>query len=214
MLDAEDRKALLALGHRRRYPRGARVIVQGDHSDTVFVLLDGRVKVTLDTADGHEIVLAVLGPGDLLGEFEAIDRDGSPRAAGNVAIEPLDCRVVPADAFLAYLDTHPRVSLLLLRAILHRLRVADRRRSESGSLDTAHRLARLLIELSEHHGRPDHDGTAIDVPVTQGELASLIATSRESVVRGLAALRSRGLVATGRRRITVRDPQGLRRYAG
>lgn len=73
MLDPADRAALLRLGGSKRFRAGARIIVQGDHSDTVFLVLSGLVKVALDTADGREIVLSVLGPGDLRGEFEVLE---------------------------------------------------------------------------------------------------------------------------------------------
>jgi len=72
-LEPADRAFLLRLGHPKRFRKGARIIVQGDHSDTVFLSLSGLVKVTLDTPDGREIVLAVLGAGELLGEFEVIE---------------------------------------------------------------------------------------------------------------------------------------------
>jgi CRP/FNR family transcriptional regulator, cyclic AMP receptor protein len=213
LLDGEDQSALLCLGRPRAYRRGASITVQGDHSDTVFVLLRGWVKVTLDTADGQEIVLSVLGPGDLLGEFEAIDGDGGPRTAGNVSLEPVNCQVLTGDEFRAYIGKHPRAALTLMRVIIHRLRTADRRRTDSGSLDTVHRLSRLLVELADEHGRHTSAGLEIDIPLRQQELASLISSSRESVVRALRSLRSRGLVATGRHQITVCDLAGLRQHA-
>ena len=212
MLEADDRAALLRLGHARRYRQGAPILFQGDHSDSVFVILRGRAKITLVTADGHEAVLTVLGPGDLMGEFEAIDDDGSPRTAGGVALEAAECRVFTAEEFRDYLDSHPRATVVLLRAIIHRLHAADRRRTDSGSLDTSHRLARFLLELINRHGPHDNSGIDIDISLTQEELASLIATSRQSVVRALTTLRSRGLITTARRRIVVRDLDGLRRY--
>jgi CRP/FNR family cyclic AMP-dependent transcriptional regulator len=213
MLDRDDRSALIRLGHPRRYRRGAFVVVQGDHSDSVFVLLEGWVKVTVGTASGREFVLAVLGRGDVLGEFEAIDRDGGPRSAGVVALAPVEGRALTAGEFHHFLESHPRASLVLLSAIIHRLRAADRRRIDSGSLDITHRLARFLVELTDQYGDAGTSGITIDLPLTQEELAGLIAASRESVVRALSALRSRGLIATGRRRITIRDPDGLQQYA-
>ncbi len=83
---------------------------------------------------------------------------------------------------------------------------------EAGSLDIVHRLARFLLELPEQYGRGGQGGIDIDFPLTQDELASVIAASRESVVRALTTLRSGGFIATARRRITVRDPERLRRY--
>ena len=212
-LDADDRSALLRLGHVRRYRQGAPILFQGDHSDAVFMILRGRAKITHVTAEGHETVFSVLGPGDMLGDFEAIDDDGGPRTAGSVALEAFECRVFTAAEFRNYLDAHPRATVMLLRVIINRLHAADRRRIGSGSLDTSHRLARFLVELIDQRGQADISGIDIDIPLTQEEVASLIATSRQSVVRALTSLRSRGLVTTARRKIIVRDLDGLRRYA-
>lgn len=213
LLSDLDRSDLLSLGRPRAFRRGASIVVQGDHSDVVLVLMRGLVKVALDTDDGHEIVLSVLRPGDLIGEFEAVDHDGGPRTASNVALEAVDTRVMTGEDFRCYLESHPGAALALLRAIIHRLRNADQRRIDSGSRDTVRRLAHLLAELADEHGRATSAGIDIDIPLTQQELASLIASSRESIVRSLRSLRSRRLVTTARRRITIRDLAGLRREA-
>ncbi len=213
LLSDLDRSDLLSLGRPRAFRRGASIVVQGDHSDVVLVLMRGLVKVALDTDDGHEIVLSVLRPGDLIGEFEAVDHDGGPRTASNVALEAVDTRVMTGEDFRCYLESHPGAALALLRAIIHRLRNADQRRIDSGSRDTVRRLAHLLAELADEHGRVTSAGIDIDIPLTQQELASLIASSRESIVRSLRSLRSRRLVTTARRRITIRDLAGLRREA-
>ena len=213
LLSDLDRSDLLSLGRPRAFRRGASIVVQGDHSDAVLVLLRGLVKVTLDTDDGHEILLSVLRPGDLIGEFEAVEHDDGPRTASNVALEAVDTRVMTGEDFRCYLESHPDAALVLLRAIIHRLRNADQRRIDSGSRDTVRRLAHLLAELADEHGRSTSAGIDIDIPLTQQELASLIASSRESIVRSLRSLRSRRLVTTARRRITIRDLDGLRREA-
>src|SRR4029453_6726200 len=210
LLSDRDRSDLLSLGHPRAFRRGASIVVQGDHSDVVLVLLRGLVKVTLDTDDGHEILLSVLRPGDLIGEFEAIDHDDGPRTASNIALDVVFTRVMTGDEFRFYLETHPGAALAVLRAIIRRLRVADQRRIDSGSRDTVGRLAHLLVELADEHGRSTSTGVDIDIPLTQQELASLIGSSRESIVRSLRVLRSHQLVTTGRRRITIRDLGGLR----
>ena len=100
--------ALLGLGRVRRYRRGATIVLQGARRrDTVCVVLEGRVKVTLDTPDGREVVLGVLGPGDLLGEWEAIDPELVSRAASEVALEPVECRFFAADDLRRFLVAHP-----------------------------------------------------------------------------------------------------------
>jgi CRP/FNR family transcriptional regulator, cyclic AMP receptor protein len=213
-LDAADRIVLMSLGHRRGYRRGAPLVIQGDHNDVALLLLRGRVKVTVGTVDGEEIVLSVLGPGDLVGEFEALDNDGRPRTASAIALDPVECRILTGNEFRAFLETRPGAVRALLRVIIDRLRAADRRRVDSGSLDTAHRLSRLFVEIV---ARKDPDGrhpVDLDIPLTQHELATMIATSRESVVRALGTMRARGLISTAPRKITICDLEGLRRYAG
>jgi CRP-like cAMP-binding protein len=209
LLDPDARAALLGLGRVRRYRRGATLLMQGARDDTVCVVLEGRVKVTLDTPDGREVVLAVLGPGDLLGEFEAIEPELVSRIASNVALEPVECRVFAADDLRRFLVAHPAAALELLRLTIRKLRTGDQRRVDATALDASHRLAHFLVERADAHREPE-----LDIALTQEELASLIASSRESVVRALTALRTRGLIETGRRQITIRDMDGLRAYAG
>jgi CRP/FNR family transcriptional regulator, cyclic AMP receptor protein len=213
LISDQDRSDLLSLGRPRTFRRGASIVVQGDHSDVVLVLLRGLVTVTLDTDDGHEIVLSVLRPGDLIGEFKAVDHDRRPWTASNVALEAVEIRVMTGEDFRCYVESHSAAALALLRAIIHRLGIADQRRIDSGSRGTVRRLAHLLAELADEHGQPTSAGIDIDIPLTQQELASLFASSRESIVRSLRSLRSRRLVTTGRRRITIRDLDGLRREA-
>lgn len=208
-LDPEARAALLRLGRVRRYRRGATLLMQGARDDIACVILEGRVKVTVDTPDGREIVLAVRGPGDLLGEFEAIEPDLGGRLASNVALEPLECRVFTAADLRAFLVAHPAAALELLRLTIRVVSAADRRRVDAAALDASHRLARFLIERADAQLEPE-----LDIALTQQELASLIAASRESVVRSLTALRARGLIETSRRRIAIRDLAGLRAFVG
>lgn len=209
LLDPDARTALLSLGRVRRNRRGATLLVQGARDDTAGVILEGRVKVTLDTPDGREVVLAVLGPGDLLGEFEAIEPELVSRWASNIALEPLECRVFAADDLRRFLVAHPAAALALVRWIIRKVHAADRRRVDATALDASHRLAHFLVERAD--AQPESD---LDIALTQEELASHIASSRESVVRALAALRTRGLIETGRRQITIRDMEGLRAFAG
>jgi CRP/FNR family transcriptional regulator, cyclic AMP receptor protein len=189
-------------------------MLAGDDSDSVVVVLTGRVKVTVGTADGHEVVLAVDGPGDAIGYFEALERAVGPRLATVTALEPVDCQVLTGDEFRSFVDAHPTVATVLLRWVIRRLWTSDHRRIEFGSLDVSHRLARYFLELADRPGRPEAGSIDVDIPLTQDELASLISASRDSVVRALTTLRARGLVATARRRIAITDLDGLRRYAG
>jgi CRP/FNR family cyclic AMP-dependent transcriptional regulator len=208
-LPAAERAALHAEGAAHHYRTGATLFHEGDPSDWVLLVTRGRVKVASVTADGRDVVLAVRGPGELVGELSALD--GLPRSAAATALDEVDARVVTADRFRAFLAAHPQASLGLLCAVCGRLRDADRRRVEFVALDATGRVARRLAELAGQFGVPGANGSLrIDVPITQEDLAGWTGSSREAIGKALSALRARGGVATSRRSITVLDLERLR----
>lgn len=208
-LDQADRALLLERGRRRRWPAGASMFLEGERSGTVVFVVSGRVKVFSLTDEGEEILLAVRGPGALLGEVSAVD--GGPRSASVAALEPVEAVVLTADAFVEFLRTHAGAATLLLQLVVARLRDADRKRVEFAAYDIASRVARRLVELAERFGEPDENGVRITVALSQDELAGWVGASREAVAKALRVLRDRGLVSTGRRTMTVLDLPALRR---
>ena len=206
-----DRAALAERGRHRRWPVGASLFLEGDPSSSVVVVVSGRVKVFSLTEHGEEILLAVRGPGALLGELSAVD--GTSRSASVAALEPVVALVVGVPDFVQFLTTHAGAAMVLLRLVTSRLRDADRKRVEFGSLDIAARLAGRLVELAERFGEPDGPGVRIAVALSQDELAGWVGASREAVAKALRVLRERGLITTGRRTMTVLDLDGLRRRA-
>ncbi|MEU7900565.1 Crp/Fnr family transcriptional regulator [Nonomuraea sp. NPDC049152] len=209
MLTPDETQALKAAGRPRRWERGEVVMTEGDTSDWVLLLLDGRVKVSSHTSGGTEVVLAVRGPGGLVGEMSAID--GSPRSATVTALEPVG-GVVVRD-FAGFLQAHGRVAVLLMRLVTERLRDSDRKRIEYGAFDTTGRVATRLLELAERYGEKTNSGLRVALPLSQDELAGWTGASREAVSKALRTLRDRGLIETGRRRVVIHDLEGLRKRA-
>jgi len=206
-LNERERDALVAVGRARRYDRGRPIFHEGDTSNFVLVLERGRVKIVTTTATGSETLLSVRGAGSLVGEFAALD--GSPRLASAVAIERVAALVVSADDFRQFLASHPRAAVELVHTLVGRLRESDRRRVEFGAYDATRRLAAVLVDLASRATPPEsHD---VEIRLAQYELAAMIGASRESVARGLAALRAEGLVRTGRGTIVLADVEALRR---
>ncbi|HVE91868.1 MAG TPA: Crp/Fnr family transcriptional regulator [Actinomycetota bacterium] len=210
-LQPAEEQDLRSRGGVRRFKRGASLFNEGERSDRVVCVLQGRVKVASYSEDGREIVLAVRGPGDLLGELSALD--GEPTSATVAALDPVEALVMSASQFRSFLEDQPRVSLLLLETLSRRLRDADRKRLEFGAYDTVGRVARRLIELAERFGDGSTDHVRIDLPLSQEELAGWVGSSRESVSKALRTLRTRGWIETDRRQITVRDLAALRSRA-
>ncbi|MEO3801950.1 Crp/Fnr family transcriptional regulator [Nonomuraea sp. B1E8] len=209
LLTDEEVAALRAAGRLRRWDRGTTVITEGDTSDWVLVLLEGRVKVSSHTSSGNEVVLAVRGPGGLIGEQSAID--GSPRSATVTTLEPVT-GVVVRD-FVSFLESHGRVAVLLMKLVSERLRDSDRKRIEYGAFDTTGRVATRLLELADRYGEQTAGGLRVALPLSQDELAGWTGSSREAVSKALRTLRDRGLIETGRRRVTIHDVEGLRQRA-
>ncbi|MBT2211859.1 Crp/Fnr family transcriptional regulator [Actinomadura sp. NEAU-AAG7] len=214
-LDTPQRAALRQVARPRNYQPRMPLCYQGDESDHIILIESGWAKVISSTADGHEVVLAVRGPGDLVCESAVLG--GRERSATVTALSPIRALVVPAARFTAFLDAHPAVWLLVSGTFVRRLDDADRRLQAHVSARGARRLALLLTQLAElsaRHCPPSPDGRVdIAPPLSQEELGSWMDASRETVARALNSLRRRGLVSTGWRKITVVDLPGLRAFA-
>jgi len=205
-----ERAALLRTGNAKRWEPSEVLVRRGVHADSAIIVLSGLAKIHTTVRDS-EVLLALSGPGDLLGEISAV-RD-SVRTATATALEPIDGVVIPVASLRAFLSDHPRATLALLDLTLSRLHVADARRMEFATSESLARVAGRLVELAERFGVRRTD-SAIDValPITQEELASWSASSRESTARSLRTLRTLRLIETDRRRFTVLDFDGLRAH--
>ena len=210
-LTPEEVDDLLQRGVRRTFRRGAFLMTEGEASDHVIVVLNGRAKISSYTAEGKEVVLAVRGPGDLLGELSAFD--GEPRLATVSALEQIEALIIPSERFTRFLEDHPRVAVLLLQMLTHRLRDSARKQVEYGAYDTPGRVARRLLELVERYGQAEGPSVRISLSLTQDELAGWTGSSREAVSKALREFRDRGWVTTGRRSIVVLDVDALKSRA-
>jgi CRP-like cAMP-binding protein len=123
---------------------------------------------------------------------------------------PVRAAILPADRFLSRLRQRPQIALTLLGEVADRLRESDSRRLGFGAHSVPERLAAYILELAEAHGTAVANGTKIDLPLSQRELAGAIGASREAVARCFRILRERRVVVTTRRRVVVLQPQVLR----
>lgn len=203
---------LLRLGRRRDYAAGETLLGYGSPTRHVLILRSGRVKIVVPTDHGWEALLAIRGPGDVLGELAALD--GEPRSASVVALEAVATLEISAPQFVQFLGQRPEVMLSLLRTLSRRLRESDERSAELGGRSVQARLARRLLELAAAYGRHETDGLVLAIPLSQQDLADWIGSSREAVGHALGRLRRRGMVRTGRLRIVITDLASLRDVAG
>ncbi|HWX96958.1 MAG TPA: Crp/Fnr family transcriptional regulator [Solirubrobacteraceae bacterium] len=201
-------ESLYGLGVVRSYPPGAVLMFQGEVDDRTMILMAGRVKVARVEHDGRELMLDIRDPGDLLGELAFID--GGPRVATVTALEPVKALVTPAKALRGHLETTPRVAVVLLEIVAHRLRESSIRRSQFAVADTMGRLAARILDLADRYGEPSEDGIRLTTPLSQEDLAAWTGASRAGVAEALRVMRELGWVQTERRNIVVRDADALR----
>jgi CRP-like cAMP-binding protein len=211
-LAPDDAQALVRSVRRRGIPRAQPILHAGAAGDDAALVLEGRVKLVAYGADDREVVLAIRGPGELIGEMAALG--GQRRTATAIAIDDVEIGYLTADELRRYLVEHPDAALVLMRMLIRRLTEADRDRVDLATQDSVGRLAKRLLDLSAEHGARVDGGTRIELSLTQDELASWTGATRETVSRALRLMRQLGWIATGHRNITILDAAALRERSG
>jgi CRP/FNR family transcriptional regulator, cyclic AMP receptor protein len=192
----------------RSFARGQALMHIGQVPSEVLLLRSGWVKVSATTSAGRTVLLALRGPGDLVGELSALDEE--PRSASIEAIEPVQALAMTHERFRALLRERPEASLTLMRELSARLRDADAKRIQMATYTTVGRVALCLLELCERFGEQQDGGIDIALPLSQEELASWAGASLESVGRALQQMRGLGWIETRRRAIRILNPDALR----
>jgi CRP/FNR family cyclic AMP-dependent transcriptional regulator len=198
---------IAALAAQRSYRRGEVVFSAGDPGDVLFGVVSGRIRISTGNADGREIFLNIMEPGDTFGEIALLD--GGTRTATAVAIEPSELVSVRREPLFGLLEQETKAALELLRLCGERLRWTSGLLEDAVFLDAPARLAKRLLSLSELHGEEAAGGRS--VRISQEELASFLGVSRQAVNEQLQAWKARGWVALGRGTVTVHDTAALRR---
>ncbi|MEK6758381.1 MAG: Crp/Fnr family transcriptional regulator [Deltaproteobacteria bacterium] len=191
-------KDLIPKSEIRAWPEGTQIITEGDEGDSVFFIISGKVKVTLYGEEGREIVLAVLGDGDMFGEMSIMD--DKPRSANVEAVSDLECLVIGKTGFLEYLSRHHKVYMRFFAYLTGRLRDATRKIGGLALLDVCGRIAHTLIGMSK--SGENEKVVSIERP-THEELAAMIGSSREVVSRALKKMTQEGYIKIEKERILL-----------
>jgi CRP-like cAMP-binding protein len=211
-LSREDADALLSRVRRRSIKRGTEILRAGAPGGEAVLVLSGRVRLVALGADRREVVLALRGPGELIGEMAALG--AGRRTATGVAVDDVEAGFLDADALMSFLHEHPAAAIVMIRMLVRRLSEASRDVVDLATRDSLGRVAKRLVDLSTQHGVPTADGTRIELPLSQDELARWTGATRETVSRALRLMRQLGWVATDHKTITVLDPDALRERCG
>ncbi|HEY8067959.1 MAG TPA: cyclic nucleotide-binding domain-containing protein [Burkholderiales bacterium] len=192
-------RALAAMVMRRNAPRGSAIMHAGDPTDSLYIVVSGRLKVMMGEADGKEVILGILGPGEFFGEMGLVD--DSPRSATVVAIEPCELLSISKRVFKKCLVENVEVALAVLRVVVRRLREADRKIGSLAMLDVYGRVARLLLDMSE-----DVNGQKVVTKrLTKQDIARMVGASREMVSKVMKDLEMSGYFEVRGSTIVLRD---------
>jgi len=195
-LSDAELKAVGSHGVTRTYPKNTIIVSEGDKTDSLYIILEGRVKVFVSDGEGHDAVLSTQGPGEYFGEMVL---DEGPRSASIITLEPSRFLVVPKSDFRDFIANNPAFALNLIEKLIGRARALTASVKSLALMDVYGRVARLLVEMAEESGGQ----LAISQRLTQQEIASRIGASREMVSRILKDLSTGGYLTQSRTGIVL-----------
>ena len=210
-LDEESAKALRALVTDVDLVRAERLFDEGDSGDRLYVVLDGKIKLTRAAPDGRENLLSVLGPGEMFGELSLFDP--RPRTSSASAVTDATLAALAHDTLRAWILERPDVSMHMLQALARRLRRANDVVADLVFTDVPGRVAKNLLDLAARFGVQERDGLHVHHDLTQEELAQLVGASRETVNKALADFAARGWLQISARSVLILDTERLRKRA-
>jgi CRP/FNR family cyclic AMP-dependent transcriptional regulator len=197
-LDEKTLGRLEGIAVKRAYPRNTILISKGDVSDHLFVVIRGKLKVTLPDDSGKEIILSLLGEGDYFGEIALID--GEPRTATIVSMEATEVLTIARADFQQILRSSPELMFDLLTVLARKVRIATEKLESLAFDDVYRRLVKLLMQMAE----PQDRGWIVPERLTHQAIADMIGSSREMVSRILKALETGGYISFDKKRIAIK----------
>ena len=184
---------------RKSVGRNAKIIGAGDPTDSLYIVISGRLKVLMGDEQGREVILSILGPGEFFGEMGLLD--DSPRSASVVTLEACELLTISKTDFKRNLAENFDLSLMVMRGLVRRLREADQKIGSLALMDVYGRVARLLLEMAE-----DVDGEKVVVKkLSKQDIAKMIGASREMVSRVMKDLQLGGYIEVRGRSIALRN---------
>jgi CRP-like cAMP-binding protein len=210
-----DDEALAAAAEHARLVRaasGRTFFREGEPARLFYVLARGRVKFTQIAAEGHEVILRVIGPGEPFGGIAAFTNIGTYPVTAR-ALDASDAQAWDGARMTALMHRFPQIAINAAAIIAERVHDLQRQHRELMTERVERRIARAVLRLAQDSGRRVEGGVEIDFPLSRQDLAQMTGTTLFTVSRTLSAWEGAGIIVTGRRRVTVRQPHRLVRIA-
>jgi len=192
-------RMLTTMVTRRSAARSTTIMAGGDATDSLYIVLSGRLKVMMSDSDGKEVILSILGPGEFFGEMGLIDDE--PRSASVVTIEPCELLAIAKRDFKKCLLENNEMAMAVMRGLVKRLREADRKIGSLALLDVYGRVARLLLDMAENV----NGEKVVTKRLPKQDIAKMIGASREMVSRVMKDLQTGGYIEMRGSNIVLRD---------
>jgi CRP-like cAMP-binding protein len=209
-LARDDLGHVAAVSVPRSFEAGDTVFLEGDDSDTCYVVRSGHARALREHVDGRQITLATFGPGDIFGELAMFDDE--LRSATVEAIDELEVLGILGRDMRRLMSLHPQIAVKLACSLARRLRAANERLARQSFSTVQSRVAAVLAQLVEQAQGEGAGERDVPITATQADLAKLAGSSRESASRFLAVLERANVISQGRGRLTVHDPAALQGY--
>lgn len=195
----EQLRMLTSVVTRRSAARSTTIMAAGDATDSLYIILSGRLKVMMSDADGKEVILSILGPGEFFGEMGLIDDE--PRSATVISIEPCELLAINKRDFKKSLAENFEMTMAVMRGLVRRLREADRKIGSLALLDVYGRVARLLLDMAENV----NGEKIVTKRLPKQDIAKMIGASREMVSRVMKDLQTGGYIEMRGSNIVLHD---------
>ncbi|WP_256754260.1 Crp/Fnr family transcriptional regulator [Mesorhizobium sp. Mes31] len=190
-----------------RIARNRAVFEQEQDAHSFFLLLDGHIRVVKSTAEGGEVTVRYIGPGELMGIATALGRTTYPASA----MAAVDCVVLawPSSLWSEFASAYPAFGASTYQTVGNRLQDAHTRVVEMSTEHVDQRVAHALLKLVNQTGRKTEEGLMIDFPISRQDIAEMTGTTLHTVSRLMSAWEGKGLVRSGRQKVTVVEPHRL-----
>jgi CRP-like cAMP-binding protein len=202
-LDDESLEKISQIVSSKHYEKGAMILLEEDSGNNLYLIKEGRVKVTRINSDGDEVILTILGEGEFFGEMAIFG--GTTRSANVTALEASEVLILTRQDFLELLKNHPDISIYLLEEMANRLRKSDQLIKDLSLSNAEHKIAMSIIRLSEELGTIKKGQVEIEDLPYQKDIANMAGTSRETVSRTLKKFENKGYLEKKGRKLVIFD---------
>jgi CRP-like cAMP-binding protein len=191
-LPEETIEKISQVGLRKTYKKESIILMEEESSGALFIIVEGKVKVTRTSSDGREVILNILSESDIFGEMALLD--GLTRSATVTALEETDLFMIQRNQFLEFLKDHPEISIALMQELSKRLRTADMQIKSLSLKDAEGKVATVIIQLANDIGKIKGGVVEIEKLPLQQDLANMAGTSRETISRTIHSFIKKGLI--------------------